>query len=68
MDELEYSKLEFYNIKRGRRLGFILSAGIATADTWFELFLHKDFAPQTRAGVDWVVNTWHSTVPFDLNK
>jgi len=32
------------------------------------MFLHKDFSPQTRAGVDWLVNTRHSTVPFDLNK
>ena len=34
-------KLAFYNIKRSRRLGFIPSAGIATADTWFKCFLHR---------------------------
>jgi len=57
------SKLAFYNIKRSRRLGLIPGAGIATADTWLKCFC-TDFAPQTRAGFDWVVNTRHSTVPF----
>jgi len=36
-------KLAFYNIKRSRRLGLIPSAGIATADTWFQCFRTKIF-------------------------
>ena len=32
------------------------------------MFLHKNFAPHTRAVVDWLVHTRHSTVRFDKNK
>ena len=32
------------------------------------MFLHKDFSPQTRAGVGWLVNTRHSTDRLDLNE
>ena len=32
------------------------------------MFLHKAFTSQTRAGIDWLVHTQHSTVRFYKNK
>ena len=60
------SKLAFYNIKRGRRLGLIPSAGIATADTWFKCFCTKTFPANTCwCWLTCLNSAFHSPIQFE---